>query len=120
MENDRLGTREPLLFLACHGSFEQRCLIFAAQVGIAGSTVVDDDVVLAGQVGVAGHLRLGKGVAQRAFGFEMKVLAYEPFPDHAFCSQWNVELVELADVSACARLIAAFALRLEQGTSFAR
>jgi endoglucanase len=31
-----------------------------------------------------------------------------------------VELVQLDDVTACARLIAAFALRLKQGTSFAR
>src|SRR6266568_2782523 len=49
-------------------------------------------------LGVVGLGRIGKGVAQRAFGFEMNVLAHEPFPDHAFCKQWNVELVELDDV----------------------
>src|ERR1700704_571536 len=49
-------------------------------------------------LGVIGLGRIGKGVAQRAFGFEMPVLAYEPFPDHAFCNQWNVELVELDDL----------------------
>ncbi len=31
-----------------------------------------------------------------------------------------VEMVELDDVEACARLVAAFALRLTAGTSFAR
>jgi len=31
-----------------------------------------------------------------------------------------VELVDLADVDACARLIAAYARRLEPGTSFER
>jgi putative aminopeptidase FrvX len=31
-----------------------------------------------------------------------------------------VELVELGDVQACARLVAGFALRLNAGTSFAR
>jgi len=36
-------------------------VLFAAQVGIAGSTVVEDDVVLAGQVGVNGHIRIGHG-----------------------------------------------------------
>ncbi len=41
-------------------------MLFAAQVGIAGSTVVEDDVVLAGQVGVAGHIRIGKGVVATA------------------------------------------------------
>jgi UDP-3-O-[3-hydroxymyristoyl] glucosamine N-acyltransferase len=40
--------------------------LFAAQVGIAGSTVVEEDVVLAGQVGVAGHIRIGKGVVATA------------------------------------------------------
>ena len=36
--------------------------IMCAQVGIAGSTVLDDGVVLAGQVGVSGHLKIGKNV----------------------------------------------------------
>ncbi len=49
-------------------------------------------------LGIVGLGRIGKGVAQRAFGFEMEVLAYEPYPDHAFCKQWNVELVELDDL----------------------
>jgi UDP-3-O-[3-hydroxymyristoyl] glucosamine N-acyltransferase len=38
----------------------RHCLI-CAQVGIAGSTTLEDFVVLGGQVGVAGHLRLGAG-----------------------------------------------------------
>jgi len=37
-----------------------RCLI-AAQVGIAGSTHVEDDVFLGGQAGLADHLRIGRG-----------------------------------------------------------
>lgn len=45
-----------------HGVSVGRRVLFAAQVGIAGSTVIEDDVVLAGQVGVAGHIRVGKGV----------------------------------------------------------
>jgi len=49
-------------------------------------------------LGIVGLGRIGRGVAQRAFGFEMKVLAYEPFPDHAFCQQWQVELVELDEL----------------------
>jgi D-3-phosphoglycerate dehydrogenase len=48
-------------------------------------------------LGVVGLGRIGKGVAQRAFGFEMKVLAYEPYPDHEFCAKWNVELVDDLD-----------------------
>jgi len=49
-------------------------------------------------LGIVGLGRIGKGMAQRAFGFEMKVLAYEPYPDHEFCARWNVELVELEDL----------------------
>jgi UDP-3-O-[3-hydroxymyristoyl] glucosamine N-acyltransferase len=32
-----------------------------AQVGISGSTVLGDHVVLAGQVGVVGHIEIGSG-----------------------------------------------------------
>ncbi len=38
----------------------RRCLLMAG-VGVAGSTVVEDDVILAGHVGVSGHLRVGAG-----------------------------------------------------------
>ena len=38
-----------------------RHCIIVAQVGIAGSTQLEDYVTLGGQVGVAGHLRLEKG-----------------------------------------------------------
>ena len=41
-------------------------MLLAAQVGIAGSTVIEDGVTLAGQVGVAGHLTIGKGVIATA------------------------------------------------------
>jgi UDP-3-O-[3-hydroxymyristoyl] glucosamine N-acyltransferase len=37
-----------------------RCLIMA-QAGLAGSTVLEDDVWLAGQAGLAGHLKVGRG-----------------------------------------------------------
>jgi len=49
-------------------------------------------------LGVVGLGRIGRGVAQRASGFEMKVLAYEPYPDKAFCEKWNVELVSLDEL----------------------
>lgn len=43
------------------------CLI-VAQVGIAGSTVLEDRVVLAGQVGVKDHVRIGQGSVVGAQG----------------------------------------------------
>ena len=48
-------------------------------------------------LGVIGLGRIGRGVAQRAFGFEMKVVAYEPYPDRDFCAKWNIELVDSMD-----------------------
>jgi UDP-3-O-[3-hydroxymyristoyl] glucosamine N-acyltransferase len=38
-----------------------RGCVIVAQVGISGSTVVDDYAVIAGQAGIAGHLHIGKG-----------------------------------------------------------
>ncbi len=43
-----------------------RNVLLVAQVGIAGSTVIEDGVTLAGQVGVAGHLTIGKGTVASA------------------------------------------------------
>lgn len=44
-----------------HGVKIGRNVLLAAMVGIAGSSVVEDDVVLAGQVGVVNHVRVGRG-----------------------------------------------------------
>ncbi len=38
-----------------------RCCIIVAQVGISGSTIIEDFVVAAGQAAFSGHLRIGKG-----------------------------------------------------------
>jgi UDP-3-O-[3-hydroxymyristoyl] glucosamine N-acyltransferase len=56
------GTKVDNLVQIGHGVKVGRRALFAAQVGVAGSTVIEDDVVLAGQVGVAGHVRVGRGV----------------------------------------------------------
>lgn len=60
------GTKIDNLVQIAHGVSVGRHVLFAAQVGIAGSTTVEDAVVLAGQVGVAGHLRIGKGARASA------------------------------------------------------
>lgn len=38
-----------------------RCCVIVSQVGISGSTVLDDFVMMGGQSGVAGHLKIGSG-----------------------------------------------------------
>lgn len=49
-------------------------------------------------LGIVGLGRIGKGVAKRARGFDMRVLAYEPYPDQAFVAANGVELVELDEL----------------------
>jgi UDP-3-O-[3-hydroxymyristoyl] glucosamine N-acyltransferase len=60
------GTKIDNLVQIAHGVKIGRDTLLAAQVGIAGSTVLEDRVTLAGQVGVAGHLTLGEGVIATA------------------------------------------------------
>ena len=55
------GTRIDNLVQIGHNVRIGRACVIVAQVGIAGSSVLEDQVVLAGQAGVAGHLRIGAG-----------------------------------------------------------
>ncbi len=55
------GTKVDNLVHIAHGVVLGRRVLLAAQVGIAGSTTVEDDVMMAGQSGVTGHVRIGKG-----------------------------------------------------------
>jgi UDP-3-O-[3-hydroxymyristoyl] glucosamine N-acyltransferase len=55
------GTKIDNLVQIAHGVRVGPRAVIAAQVGIAGSTVVEADVMLGGQVGVNGHIRIGKG-----------------------------------------------------------
>jgi UDP-3-O-[3-hydroxymyristoyl] glucosamine N-acyltransferase len=57
----RRGTKIDNLVMIGHGVSVGRNVLMAAQVGIAGSTDIDDDVVFGGQVGVGGHLTIGRG-----------------------------------------------------------
>lgn len=38
-------------------------------------------------LGIIGTGRIGKGLARRAKGFSMRILAYDAYPDHAFASE---------------------------------
>lgn len=57
----RSGTKIDNLVQIGHGVTVGRNVLMAAQVGIAGSTDIQDEVVLGGQVGVGGHLTIGRG-----------------------------------------------------------
>jgi UDP-3-O-[3-hydroxymyristoyl] glucosamine N-acyltransferase len=52
-----------------------RGCVMVAQSGISGSTVLEDYVVIAGQVGIAGHLRIGMGAQIAAKSGIMKDVA---------------------------------------------
>ncbi len=68
-----------------------RGCILIAQVGVSGSTVIEDFVAIGGQVGLAGHLHVGKG-AQIAAGSGvitdidpgMTVMGYPALPKTQF------------------------------------
>ena len=49
-----------LVHVAHNVRIGQRCLLMA-QVGIAGSAVIEDDCIIAGQAGLSGHITIGKG-----------------------------------------------------------
>ncbi len=60
------GTKIDNLVQIAHGVRLGRNVLLAAQVGIAGSSVLEDDVVLAGQAGVINHVHVGRGVKASA------------------------------------------------------
>src|SRR6478609_1083117 len=55
------GTRIDNLVQIGHNVRLGRCCVIVAQVGIAGSTVLEDFVQAGGQAAMAGHLRIGRG-----------------------------------------------------------
>jgi UDP-3-O-[3-hydroxymyristoyl] glucosamine N-acyltransferase len=55
------GTKIDNLVMVAHGVKIGRDSLLAAQVGIAGSTTLEDRVTMAGQSGTVGHVRLGAG-----------------------------------------------------------
>jgi len=53
------GSRLDNLVQIGHNVRMGRCCVVVAQAGISGSTVLEDFVVIAGQAGLTGHLRIG-------------------------------------------------------------
>lgn len=49
-------------------------------------------------LGIVGLGRIGRALAQRAKGFDMTLIAHEPYPDMAFVTEYGVELLPLDDV----------------------
>ena len=51
-------------------------------------------------LGIIGLGQIGKKVAKRALGFDMRVLAYDVFKDEAFAKKWGFTYVSLDEVLA--------------------
>ena len=51
-------------------------------------------------LGIIGLGQIGKKVAKRASGFDMRVLAYDVFKDEAFARKWGITYVSLDEVLA--------------------
>src|SRR5919108_3661781 len=64
--------------------------------------------------GIVGLGRIGKALAQRCRGFEMRVLAYDVLPDAGFAQQHGIELVDLATLFAAADFISVHAPHTDQ------
>jgi glyoxylate reductase len=56
-------------------------------------------------VGIVGLGRIGKEVAKRARGFNMRILAFDPFEDAEFAAQYDVSYVPLDDLLAVADFV---------------
>ncbi|HET6607026.1 MAG TPA: UDP-3-O-(3-hydroxymyristoyl)glucosamine N-acyltransferase [Rhodopila sp.] len=55
------GTRIDNLAMIGHNVQIGKACVLVAQCGLSGSAILEDHVVIAGQAGVAGHIRVGKG-----------------------------------------------------------
>lgn len=49
-------------------------------------------------LGIVGLGRIGRALAQRAKGFDMTLIAHEPYPEMAFVADYGVELLTLDEV----------------------
>ncbi|PKG23719.1 phosphoglycerate dehydrogenase [Niallia nealsonii] len=49
-------------------------------------------------LGIVGLGMIGREVARRAKGFDMQIVAYDPYPNDAFAQEYGIEYVELEDL----------------------
>lgn len=69
------GTMIDNLVQIGHGVRIGKSCVIVSQVGISGSTVIEDYVMLGGQVGLAGHINIGKGAKVAAQSGVMRDVA---------------------------------------------
>lgn len=92
--------------------------VFALLLAVARGVVAGHNGIVAGRwqatsgpelggktLGIIGLGRVGKGVARRARGFEMNVIASDPIRDEHFAAEYGVAYVELDELLARADAI---------------
>ncbi|MBI5555133.1 MAG: UDP-3-O-(3-hydroxymyristoyl)glucosamine N-acyltransferase [Elusimicrobia bacterium] len=99
------GTKiDNLVQIAHNVKIGRNCLIIA-QVGISGSTTVEDNVTIAGQAGIVGHITIGKGsiVAGKAGVTKdvppKEVVSGYPAQPHQVAKRVNAEIQKLPELS---------------------
>jgi UDP-3-O-[3-hydroxymyristoyl] glucosamine N-acyltransferase len=111
------GTKIDNLVQIAHGVSIGRNVLLAAQVGIAGSTVLEDGVMMAGQSGATGHVRLGRGAIVGAKSAVTKDIAAGqhvagvPAVDVA---AWREAVVLIRKLPELRKLVAALETRLSE------
>jgi UDP-3-O-[3-hydroxymyristoyl] glucosamine N-acyltransferase len=110
------GTKIDNLVQVAHGVRIGRNVLLAAQVGIAGSTVLEDAVMMAGQSGATGHIRLGHGAmvgAKSAVTKDVTSGAHVTGIPAGDVAQWRESVVLLRRLPELRRALADLSARLE-------
>jgi UDP-3-O-[3-hydroxymyristoyl] glucosamine N-acyltransferase len=110
------GTKIDNLVQVAHGVHIGRHALLAAQVGIAGSTTLEDAVVMAGQSGATGHIRLGRGAvvgAKSAVTKDVTSGAHVTGIPAGDVADWRESVVLLRRLPALRRALADLTARLE-------
>jgi UDP-3-O-[3-hydroxymyristoyl] glucosamine N-acyltransferase len=100
------GTKIDNLVQIGHNNHLGRHCIIVSQVGISGSCDIEDFVVMGGQVGVADHVKIGRGVQVAGRGGVTRTLeggkAYGGFPAKPV-EQWRREVAALSRLGKSGR-----------------
>lgn len=110
------GSKIDNLVQVAHGVRIGRHALLAAQVGIAGSTVIEDGVMMAGQSGATGHIRLGRGAivgAKSAVTKDVTSGAHVTGIPAGDVAQWRESVVLLRRLPELRRVLADLTARLE-------
>lgn len=100
----RRGTKIDNLVQIAHNVEIGEDTVIAAQVGISGSTVVEKNVIFAGQAGIVGHIRIGEGATVGARGGVTKdvpshtTVSGYPAREHTFARKIYVHTAKLPEL----------------------